>query len=102
MNWREFISGIFENNRDDPQFKSKPTFFPPASIDGINDLEANLNTKMPPSLQSLLLETNGVMEMLSIDGGEWSDDMWVIWPFLQQCEEPWCRGIMFAFTPHGN
>ena len=79
MNWREFISGILENRRDDPQFKRKPTFFSPASIEGISDLEANLNTRMPPSLQSLLLETNGIMEMLSIDGGEWFDDLWVIW-----------------------
>ena len=32
-----------------------------------------------PPCNLLLLESNGVMEMLSIDGGEWFDDLWLIW-----------------------
>ncbi len=87
MNWRELLTRILENKKDQPRFRSKPTFFPPAASAGIKELESSLNTRIPSSLQSLLQETNGVMEMLSIDGGEWSNDLWLIWPIEEIIKE---------------
>jgi hypothetical protein len=80
VNWRAIISGILENKKGDPRFRSKPTFYPPGSMEEIKELESALNARLSSSLQSLLQETNGVMEMLSIDGGEWLNDLWLIWP----------------------
>src|SRR5262249_7348481 len=71
----------------DSQVRSKATFFPAASTDRIKELESALKTRIPSALQALLLETNGVMEMVSTDGGEWFNDLTLIWSIDEMIEK---------------
>jgi hypothetical protein len=79
MNWRERITAVYEGRRQQPGLAGKPEFYPAASAQEISDTEVELNAKLPGSFRSLLLETNGVMDMLAIDGGDWFKSMWLFW-----------------------
>jgi hypothetical protein len=79
MNWRELIIGIYEDRRQQPGIAGKPEFHPGASAATIAHAETALNAALPSSLRSLLLETNGVMDMMAIDGGDWFESMWLLW-----------------------
>jgi hypothetical protein len=79
MNWRELITGIYEGRPPQPGIAGKPEFNPAASAASIVAAEAALNAALPESLRSLLLETNGVMDMMAIDGGDWFESMWLLW-----------------------
>jgi hypothetical protein len=87
MNWREFISDIYATLPPRPGIASRAAFQTPASLPEIANLEARLDAKIPSSLRTLLLETNGVMDMLAIDEGEWFDNWWLIWPTAQLIDE---------------
>jgi hypothetical protein len=87
MNWCELISGIYECRRQQPGIASKPEFYPATSAETITDTEALLNVALPTSLRSLLLETNGVMDMIAIDGGDWSESMWLLWKVEEVVEQ---------------
>jgi cell wall assembly regulator SMI1 len=87
MNWRELVTGIYESRARQPGIAGKPQFYPPASAEDIADAEARLNAKFPASIRSLLLETNGVMDMMAIDGGEWFDSMWLLWTVTELVEQ---------------
>lgn len=64
----------------------------PASIADIVLAEKSLNCHLPESLRSLLLETDGVMNMMSVNDGEWFDENWVIWPIAEIAEKnQWLR-----------
>ena len=80
MKWCDFISDVYVRRKLVEGLESKAIFQPPASIQDVAELEAKLNTTLPAELQSLLLETNGVMSVLRIDDGEWFNDMWLLWP----------------------
>jgi SMI1-KNR4 cell-wall len=107
MRWRELITGIHESrwqqpgsasepkvygsslpfpeaqaiyNAPNPGIAAKPQFYSAASAATVADAEAILNATLPASLRSLLSETNGVMEMIAIDGGEWMNCEWLVWP----------------------
>lgn len=86
MNWRELITGIYETRAQPPGIAGKPQFYPPASAGDVADAEARLNATFPASIRSLLLETNGVMDRLAIDGGEWFDSMWLLWTVAELVE----------------
>lgn len=75
MSWRDLISSVYESRGVD----IKPRFYPSASAEEIADAEDCLNARLPTSIRSLLSETNGVMEMMAIDGGEWIESMWLLW-----------------------
>jgi hypothetical protein len=82
MSWRELITGIYESRPSQPDSAEKPEFYPAASAVNVADAEAILNTALPASLRSLLLETNGVKEMMAvdgIDGGEWFVSGSLLW-----------------------
>jgi SMI1/KNR4 family protein SUKH-1 len=87
MNWREEITGIYENRTQQPGIAGKPQFYPPASAGDIVHAEVRLNAMFPASIRALLLETNGVMDMLAIDGGEWFDSMWLLWTVTEILEQ---------------
>lgn len=87
MNWRELITGIYETRAQQPGIAAKPQFYPPASVADIADAEACLNARFPASIRSLLLETNGVLDMMAIDGGEWFDSMWLLWTIAELVEQ---------------
>jgi hypothetical protein len=71
MSWRELITGIYEGRQPLPDYATKPEFTSAASAAAVADAEAILNVTLPASLRSLLLDTNGVKEMMSIEGGDW-------------------------------
>jgi hypothetical protein len=79
MNWRESITATYAIAPKQAGIASKPEFYPGASAQEIADVEVRLNASLPASLRSLLLESNGVMGMMSIDGGDWFEEHWLIW-----------------------
>src|SRR3954471_6833722 len=83
MNWRELISGIYETRAARPGIAGRPRFYAAASAGRIADAEDRLNTRLPASLRSLLLETDGVTDVMAVDGGEWFDAMWLLWTVEQ-------------------
>lgn len=87
MNWRKLIIDVYERRPQQPGIASKPAFYPAASATNIADTEAALNAALPASLRSLLWETNGVMEMMAIDGGEWFESMWLLWAIPEMVEQ---------------
>jgi hypothetical protein len=87
MSWRELITGIYNGRRQQPGIAGKPAFYPAASAVALAEAEAALNAALPGSLRSLLLETNGVMEMMAIDGGEWFESMWLLWKIEDVVEQ---------------
>ncbi len=87
MNWRKLITGIYESRHQQPGIAGKPEFHPGTSAASIADAEAALNSAMPASLRSLLLETNGVMDMMAIDGGDWFESMWLLWKIEEVVEQ---------------
>lgn len=87
MSWRELITSIYEGRSQQPGIAGKPDFYPAASAATIADAQTALNAALPDSLRSLLLETNGVMDMMSIDGGDWFDSMWLLWRIDEVVEQ---------------
>lgn len=79
MSWRALITAIYENRRHSPGIAGRPEFFPGAAPQAVADAEAALSAALPDSLRALLLETNGVMDMLAVDGGDWFESMWLLW-----------------------
>jgi len=80
VNWRQSVSDGYKRQPHDPGVKSKPKFYSASSPDAIIQAEKQLDVELPSSLRSLLLETNGVMDTLAVDGGEWFENMWLVWP----------------------
>jgi cell wall assembly regulator SMI1 len=78
--WRDLIERTYADVSGPGGTASKPRFSPPASAEDIAAAERQLGRKLPPSLTSLLMETDGVMDMMSVGGGDYFEDMWLIWP----------------------
>jgi hypothetical protein len=87
MSWRELITSIYEVRRQQPGIAGKPEFYPAASAATIAEAETALNAALPGTLLSLLLETNGVMDMMAIDGGDWFESMWLLWNIKEIVEQ---------------
>jgi hypothetical protein len=83
MSWREVITDIYEHRPHQPGCASKPVFYPAASVKDIVYAESQLVAKFPLSLRSMLLESNGVMDMLAIDRAEWSENKWLLWSIAE-------------------
>lgn len=79
MSWRELMTGIYQDRAQQPGIAGRPDFRPAAAAADIDSAETRLNARFPASLRSLLMETDGVMDMMSIDGGEWFESMWLLW-----------------------
>jgi len=90
MNWRELITGIYDGRPRQPGIAGRAEFNPAASAGRIADAAAALDAALPDSLRSLLLETDGVTDMMAIDGGAWFESMWLLWTVeeieLQNCD----------------
>lgn len=78
MNWIEFISGIYEDEGD-TETERRPDFRPPASPAEIAAIEQKLGVAFPDAVRALLLQTNGVMELINL-GDAWIDSQWLILP----------------------
>jgi cell wall assembly regulator SMI1 len=78
--WRDLIERAYADIPNPAGTTSKPRFSPPVSTEDIAAAEDQLGTKLPASLTSLLMETDGVMDMMSVRGGDYFANMWLIWP----------------------
>lgn len=87
MDWHKFITDIFAVVPEQPGIAKRPKFYSGVSAREIADAEVSLNTKFPVSLRSLLLESNGIMDMMAIDGGEWFDEHWLVWTLERVVEQ---------------
>jgi len=87
MRWRELITEIYETRTQPSGIAGKPEFYLPASAASIGAAEAAVQAVLPDSLRSLLMETNGVMDMMAIDGGEWFKSMWLLWAIEEIVEQ---------------
>lgn len=85
--WREAIDQIYAARINAAGTESRPIYSPPASVLDIEAAENRLGVRLPESLKSLLLESDGIMEQLSIDGGPFFDNIWVVWPVQQMVAE---------------
>ena len=83
MNWREFVTDAYRAGPPQPRIAKKPEFYPGASTQQLSDAELRLGATFPVSLRLLLLESNGVMDMMAIDGGDWFNDKWLLWPVAE-------------------
>ena len=87
MTWRELITGIYEGRPHQPGIAGKPEFYAAATAANIAAAEAALSASLPDSLRLLLLETNGVMDMMAIDVGDWFESMWLLWKVEEIVEQ---------------
>lgn len=92
MSWRERIAGIYEARGERDGIAKRPRFYPAASEEDLAAAEALLNARLPESLRSLLLETNGILELMAIDGmvidgGDWFEAMWLLWNLAEIVEQ---------------
>ncbi len=85
--WREIIKRAYLTRPNTSGTESKPMFYPAASISDIEAAENRLNAILPGTLKSLLLETDGVMDMLSVDAGPYFDNTWLFWRIQQIIDE---------------
>jgi hypothetical protein len=78
--WQEIIERVYATMSHADGTHSKPRFQDPASAEAIAGAEGQIGRKLPPSLASLLMEADGVMGMLSVGGGDYFEDLWLVWP----------------------
>src|SRR5688572_29909466 len=77
--WCELLTGIYQTRPQQSGSELKAHFHSGAEEEKIATAESQLNARLPISLRSLLLETNGVTEMMSLDGGDWHVSMELLW-----------------------
>jgi|ERR1022692_838804 hypothetical protein len=87
MNWCEFISEVYAARQNVPGMASKAVFQPPASNEDVTAIELQLNVNLPTDLNSLLRETNGVLEMDRTDDNDWFVNMWLLWTTSEIIEQ---------------
>ncbi len=85
--WRETIERTYSSRANAAGTGSHPVFSPPASILDVEAAEKHLTTRFPETLKSILSESDGVMDQLSVDGGPYFDNMWLLWPVRQIVDE---------------
>jgi hypothetical protein len=85
IKWRELIAGLYQKQEEG--YAVKAEFYPGVSEAELRIAESRLGVELPPQQRSLVLETNGVMETMSVDGGEWFNSGWLLWPLEKIVEE---------------
>lgn len=82
MNWQEYISNLYKLDRRDESVD----FYPPASDKHISAVESSLNVILPSPLKNLLMNTNGIMNLMKL-GGRTIKTGWLIWPLEEIVKE---------------
>jgi hypothetical protein len=85
--WRELIERVYLARPNASRTATRPRFHPPASREDIAAVEERLRVSLPGSLKSFLSETNGVMDLMSVDGGDFFENMWLVWGCERIAEE---------------
>ncbi|MFN3152289.1 SMI1/KNR4 family protein [Bremerella sp.] len=78
--WRERVERAYDSRVNAEGTSSRPAFYPPCGIHQINQAEERLGVSLPAGLKSLLLESDGLMDLLSVDGHEYFESLWLVWP----------------------
>ncbi|MCA9030117.1 MAG: SMI1/KNR4 family protein [Planctomycetaceae bacterium] len=78
--WREFIEAVYSARKNEGGLTSQPEFHSASTSHEIQETEGRLLFSFSKELKKLLMETNGVMEMLSVDDSEFFENQWLIWP----------------------
>jgi hypothetical protein len=87
MNWRQFISSVFEEADRAGEYGVAPRYEANASEKDLQLMAKELKNGVPASLRELLLETNGVMSMLDLGrDGHFITNQWLVWPIAQIIE----------------
>ena len=74
MSWRTLIDEAYARGREG----ARPRYETPTYAGALDRVERGLTCQLPPELRELLLETDGIMELIDVDGG-WIQSMWIIW-----------------------
>jgi hypothetical protein len=80
VEWRTLIENAYRCRDSQTSYRSRPEFCRAATLAELEDAERTLNITLPTALRSLYLETGGVMDMMSVEGGEWFLNLWTVWP----------------------
>lgn len=86
MCWRDFICKVHVEKSSLFNYESKPLFFLPCSQSQIEQLEKQFNVKLPESLCSLYLESDGVSGCRMNEDGRWMYDLEIPWT-ISECIE---------------
>lgn len=87
MRWREYINDLYSTRNQPATFDSKAEFKPPVSAKQLEQAEAQLGIRLPDELRSLLLDSDGVMEMMSVGGDHWFENNALVWPLRELVEQ---------------
>lgn len=79
MEWRSLIEGAYRSRERQTSFRSRPEYCRPATIAELEDADRALDVTLPTPLRSLFLETNGVMDMMAVEGENWFVNLWTVW-----------------------
>ena len=77
MNWRERITEAYRR-RESQSVPASPEFQPGAPEDALQEAERALGQRLPEDLRALLSESDGVLEVLEIEG-ERIESLWILW-----------------------
>jgi hypothetical protein len=81
MAWREILDAAYARGREG----ARPRYGPPVGADVLARAERALSCALPGELRDFLLEANGVMELINIDG-RWIESMWIMWTAEELCD----------------
>ena len=70
MTWATKIDAIYLDCAERDGWRCRPEYRDPAASDDLALLESTFALLLPESLRSLLMETNGVMNMMSVETEE--------------------------------
>lgn len=87
MTWQQRITELYKTRAWPRGIAGRPEFYPSVEAAQLTDAEAALDASLPESLRSLLKESDGVMDMMAIDGGEWFESMWLLWSAREIVEQ---------------
>jgi hypothetical protein len=73
MHWRAIVDAAYARREG-----ARPRYEPPTTDECVSHVERGLGNALPADLKALLLESNGIMELVGIDGG-WIENIWVVW-----------------------
>lgn len=94
MSWQLTIDAIYVDRVQRDDRACRPRYCPPATEEALAAVERELRVVLPASLRRLLAESNGVMNTMSVAGGPWLNEDWLIWPIELILEEnQWLRSM---------
>jgi hypothetical protein len=85
--WRQIIENTYAARTNPPGTESRPFFSLPGSVTDVEAAENRLAFRFPNALRSFLLESDGLMDQMSVDGGTYFDNIWLLWPIQQIIDE---------------